>query len=405
MRTLWLTLVVVVLWAASALAQERPLLSIPQVIAKVKKGVICVEPIEVKQEVAMAYGSGGSGFVFEVDYDKGEAYAITNHHVAGQALVCRVTFWNDTSYRAERVASEPGIDVALIKIFGIPDERDLPDSQKTIIPCVLADSDQVTLGEWGIAMGSPGANQGENVDRSNPYEDFLLRQNATANVVTGRATPLEFMTGIWEQNRGSGSYDPQGLGWQYGTNFDYVFRMSTPINGGNSGGPLFNARGEVIGINFYGGGFALAQNSNWAIPINLAKDFAFQILQTGKFERPWLGLDIIMPPYIMRADDYVEFRERYRPDKMVIYGVRKDSPASRAVRKGGLGNQAGLAKDDVILEIDGQKFKSPEDVRKYVLSLDIGAKVTLVVERKGMRLDPIEIEVGPKRGYDAEFSV
>ena len=237
MRVLSVTLVVVVLWAASALAQERHLLSIPQVIAKVKKSVICVEPIEITQEVASGGVGGGSGFVFEVDYDKGEAYAITNHHVAGYALVCRVTFWNNAAYRAERVATEPGIDVALLKIYGIPDERDLPDSQKTIVPCVLGDSDQVTLGEWGVAMGSPGADQGDNVDRSNPYEVFLLKQNATANVVTGRSTPLEFMVGIWDQIRSQAPGFPQGLGWEYGTNFDYVFRMSTAINGGNSGGP------------------------------------------------------------------------------------------------------------------------------------------------------------------------
>ena len=161
----------------------------------------------------------------------------------------------------------------------------------------------------------------------------------------------------------------------------------------------------MIGINFYGGSGMVMQTSNWAIPINLAKDFVFQILETGKFEKPWLGLDVIMPPYIMTEQDYVEFRERYRPDEMVIYGVRKASPASRAMRKSGVGTQAGLAKGDVILEIDGQKFKSPEDVRKYVFSLDIGAKVTMVVERNGERLDPIEVEVGPKRGYDAEFSV
>jgi serine protease Do len=388
MRKLLLVVVIVLAWASMALAAERPMLSVAEVVQKVKKGVVRIEILNIGSETASGEWGGGSGFVFEVDYDKGEAYAITNHHVAGIAAVCQITFWNGASYHGELVAHEPGIDVALVRIVGIPDERDLPDSEKTIIPCVLGDSDQVQIGEAGIAMGNPGANEAINTSRGDPLTTLLLDQNVTSNVVTGRDTPLEFCVGIWRQNRGD-------LGWQYGTNIDYAFRMSTAINGGNSGGPLFNSRGEVIGINFYGGGFFLAQNSNHAIPINLAKDFVFQIMQTGKFEKPWLGMDIIMPPYIKSAEYYVEFKERYRSNKLVLYGVRKDSPASRG----------GIRKDDIILEIDGQKFKTPEDVRLYVFSLEIGQQVKIVVERKGKKQDPIILEVSPKRGYDAEFSV
>jgi serine protease Do len=388
MRKLVICCLIVLAWAGIAAAQERSRLSIPDVVQKVKKGVIRVEILQIGEPGASGGYGGGSGFVFEVDYDKGEAYAITNHHVSGHAAISQVTFWNDAAYRAELVATEPGIDVSLLRIVGIPDERDLPDSEKTIIPCVLGDSDQVQIGETGIAMGNPGSEVALNIKRGSPFDYFLLKQNVTSNVVTGRDTPLEFCVGIWQQNRGD-------LGWQYGTNINYAFRMSTAINGGNSGGPLFNDRGEVIGINFYGGGFALAQNSNHAIPINLAKDFVFQILQTGKFERPWLGLDIIMPPYIKTADDYVEFRQRFRPEDMVLFGVRKDSPAEKA----------GIKKGDVILEIDGQKFKSPEDVRLYVFNLEIGQTVTIILERKGKKLDPISVEVGPKRQYNSEFSV
>lgn len=388
MRKLLLVVAIVMVWASFALAAERPILSVPEVVQQVKKGVIRVEILDVGSAAPAGGWGGGSGFVFEVDYDKGEAYAITNHHVAGVAAVCQITFWNGASYRGELVAHEPGIDVALVRIVGIPDERNLPDKEKTIIPCVLGDSDQVQIGEAGIAMGNPGADEAIGTSRGDPLTTLLLDQNVTSNVVTGRDTPLEFCVGIWNQNRND-------LGYQYGTNMDYAFRMSTAINGGNSGGPLFNSRGEVIGINFYGGGFFLAQNSNHAIPINLAKDFVFQVLQTGKFEKPWLGLDIIMPPYIKSAEDYVEFKDRARSDKLVVYGVRKNSPAS----------QAGFKKGDIILEIDGQKFKTPEDVRLYIFSLEIGQQVKFIVERKGKKEDPIFAEISPKRGYDAEFSV
>jgi serine protease Do len=388
MRKLLLVVAFVMLWSTFALAQERPLLSVPQIVEKVKKGVIRVEPLDVGGVVASGSWGGGSGFVFEIDYDKGEAYAITNHHVAGTAYLCQITFWNDASYRGELVAAAPDIDVALLRIVGIPDERDLPDSEKTIIPCVLGDSDQVQIGETGVAMGNPGAGEAESIKRDDPLGTFLLDQNVTSNVVTGRDTGLEFEIGIWNQNRGD-------LGYQYGTNMDYAFRMSTAINGGNSGGPLFNARGEVIAINFYGGGFVLAQNSNHAVPINLAKDFAFQIMQTGKYVRPWLGLDIIMPTYIKDAEAYGEFKERYRTSDLMVFGVRKDSPAEHA----------GILKNDIILEIDGQKFKTPEDVRLYIFNLEIGAKASIVVRRNGKKEKPIEVEVGPKRSYNSEFSV
>jgi serine protease Do len=121
----------------------------------------------------------------------------------------------------------------------------------------------------------------------------------------------------------------------------------------------------------------------------------FQILQTGKFVKPWIGLDIIMPPFIKNAEDYVEFKERNRTADMLVYGVRKDSPAEHA----------GILKGDIILEIDGQRFKTPEDVRLYIFNLEIGVKVSIVVRRVGKKLKPIEVEVSPKRTYNSEFSV
>ncbi|MCH7472413.1 trypsin-like peptidase domain-containing protein [bacterium] len=373
----------------SGLALAQGGFTVTNVIKQVKKGVIRVQKIDIGGPVASGGYGGGSGFVFAIDYDKGEALAITNHHVSGNSVVCAVKFWDEAEYKAELVATEPGIDVSLIRIYGVPDERDLPDEEKTIVPCVLGDSDQVQIGEFGMAMGNPGAGEGFNIDRSQPYEDFLLHLTATTNVITGRDTPIEFELSIWRQARNS-------YGWQYGTNFDYAFRMSVPINGGNSGGPLFNSRGEVIGINFYGGSGALFQRSNHAIPINLAKDFVFQIMETGRFEKPWLGMDIIMPPWVRSPEEYIEFLELRSPGELTVLGIRPDSPAERA----------GLIEGDVILEVDGQVFETPEDVRLYIFELDIGSDVLLTIKRDGAKwTDPIPVEVVPKRRYNSEFSV
>jgi serine protease Do len=373
-----------------AYAQERQPLSVPQVVERAKKGTVRVQTIDIGEEVASGGYGGGSGFLFEIDYDKGEGYVITNYHVAQKAAVCQLTFWDGATYRGDLVAREPGIDVALIRVIGLPDERDLPDSQKTIIPMVLGDSDQVQIGESGIGIGSPGADQAVGNKRGDPYSTLMLDQTVTANVVTGRDTPMEFFLAMWETAKSD-------LHYEYGTNFDYVFRMSTAINHGNSGGPLINAYDEVIGINFASfEGWLPGQNLNYAIPINLAKDFVFQILDTGKFEKPWLGLDILIPQIVKTPTDYSSFREKYQSDKeIIILGVRKGSPAAAS----------GLLKDDVIITVDGIKFKSAIEIKKYVFGLDIGQKVEIVVKRKGSTLDPIEVEVAPKRHYDAEFSV
>jgi len=373
--------------SGSVLAQADPAESVRGVIEKVRKGVVRVQVVTIDSPVTANFYGGGSGFVFEVDYANGFAYAITNHHVSGNASMSAVQFWNDAQYRAELIATEPGIDVALLKVYGIPDERGLPEEERTIVPVVLGDSDRVQIGELAVAMGNPGARVGVNIDRSNPMDDFLLQQTATHAVVTGRATPLEFMVSIWRRNQGD-------LGFQYGTNFDYTFRISVPISGGNSGGPLFNSRGEVIGINFYGGANVVAQNSNWAIPINLAKDFVFQSLETGRFEKPWLGLDIIMPSFIRGPEEYIEFAERYRGDEIRVFGVRADSPADRA----------GFQKEDIILEIDGKVFQTPEDIRLDIFDREIGSPVYFVVLRDGDEIE-ISAEVGPKRSYNSEFSV
>lgn len=373
--------------AASAWAQPDQPLSTAQVVQKVKKGVVRVMNVSIDSPIAANWGGGGTGFVFEVDYANGVAYALTNHHVSGSSTVSQVQLWDSSTYRAELVATEPGIDVALLRIIGIPDESDLADSERTIIPVILGDSDVVQPGEYGLAFGNPGSMDAINVNRSDPWESFLMQQTVTTAVVAGRDTPLDFMVGIWRQNQSD-------LGFQYGTNLDYAFRISVPINPGNSGGPLFNQQGEVIGINFYGGQHVLMQNHNWAVPINLAKDFAFQVLQTGKFERPWLGLDIIMPAFVRTPGQYLEFAEKFRGKEIKVYGVRANSPAQRA----------GFAEGDLVLEVDGREFADPEDIRAYVFDLDIGTTVEFLVRRNG-REERLFCEVGPKRSYDAEFSV
>jgi S1-C subfamily serine protease len=382
-------------------ADERGGLDAKQVIQKVRKGVLRVQTADVNaldnNEAPNSVGvGGGSGFIFEIDYDNGTAYAITNYHVAGHAAYVSVTAWNGKVYNGSMVAAEPGIDITLIKLNGVPDERNLPDDQKNLVPIVLGDSDKVRVGEPALAMGSPGTPQGIETNRSDPYSSFMLDQTANLNVVTGRFSPLDWEIDMW----GGGE---NGLNYEYATNVDYAFRMSTPINHGNSGGPLINNRGEVIGINTWTlvgtGAFPndnLGQGHNLAVPINLAKDFAYQVINTGKFQKPWVGLDLIFPASVKSDEDYQEFRERFRGKQLEVYGVRRGSPAE----------QAGFKRGDIIVDINGQKFKEPEDVRLWIFTQDIGAPLACRVIRDGHMLsEPITVNVGAKRSYDSEFSV
>lgn len=390
-RLLFVAAGVVVLMAGNALAMQAP--PTAEVVKKVKKSVIRIQGIQLADPVASGGYGGGSGVVFQIDYDNGVAYALTNHHVSGDQPVSSVRFWNGAEYKAEMLSREPGIDVALLKIEGIPDERDLPEDKKTIIAATLGDSDAVQIGEHATAMGSPGAREGALTDRGDPYQDFMLQQTVTDGVVTGRDSVIEFEMDIWNQNR---SERNGGLGMQYGTNFPYAFRVTVPINPGNSGGPLFNDRGEVIGLNFYGGSHTLMQNSNHTVPINCAKDFAYQFLNTGKFEKPWLGLDVIMPPYVKSSGEYQEFLDRRKSMSIEVFGVRNDSPAMRA----------GFRKGDIVVSVDGRKMKDSLELRQYIFQQPIGTRVSFVIKRNGSKLkSPLVVEVQPKRIYDAEFSV
>jgi serine protease Do len=392
-RYLTLALVVAVMAVSQALAMDAP--PTAEVVKKVKKSVIRIQGIQIGDLVASGGYGGGSGVVFQIDYENGVAYALTNHHVSGDSPVSAVRFWDGSEYRAELVSREPGIDVALLKITGIPDERNLPDSQKTIVAATLGDSDAVQIGDHATAMGSPGAREGALTNRSDPMQDFMLQQTVTDGVVTGRDTVIGFEMDIWRQNR-NGHPEGVGLGQQYGTNFPYAFRVTVPINPGNSGGPLFNDRGEVIGLNFYGGSMSLMQNSNHTVPINPAKDFAYQILNTGKFEKPWLGLDVIMPSYIKSPEAYGEFLGKRKVKVLEVFGVRNDSSAQKA----------GFRKGDIILSVDGRKIDDPQEFRQFIFTQPIGARLTFEVKRGGSKLkNPLVAEVQPKRFYDAEFSI
>ena len=359
--------------------------SINSIIEKVRRGVVAIAPTDVTEVLVGTGGSIGSGFIVSK-----QGHFITNVHVLTGASFATVTLWDDTSYRGNLIAVDPGIDIAVGILEGCPPEK--------IFPVALGDSDLVTAGELALAMGQPGDQSQLNVDPNDPLGNFGLKQSATVRVVAGLDTTLEFPIDLYTYNRQSGYQ----FGSQYGTNFTYAIRMQTPIAGGNSGGPLFNSKGEVIGINFFGGSWAYGQAHNYAIPINLAKEFFYSVLKGTPDRpvimhqaRPWLGMDICMPSSIKTTEEYVEFIERYRPkDKIVIFGVRNNSPAALA----------GFRTGDEIIQVNGKTFKSPEDLRIFIMNGEIDQDYIFTI-RRGQVVSRISVKSDVKRNYDSEFSV
>ncbi|MCD6119070.1 serine protease [bacterium] len=360
--------------------------SVNNIIEKVKRGVVAIEPHDASFVLSTNTlgGSIGSGFIVDKD-----GWFITNVHVLSGSSFSEVTLWDDTTYRGELVAVDPGIDTAIGRLIGCPPEK--------IFPVAFGDSWSIVSGELAMAMGQPGDQSQINVDPSDPLGNFGLKQSATVAVVAGKVFTLEFPLSIYSR------YRTTPFGSQYGSNLTYVIRMQTAIAGGNSGGPLFNVRGEVIGINFFGGSFSAAQGHNYAVPIDLAKEFYYSVKKGFEGDipiirhraRPWIGLDICMPKSVSDPEKYIEFIERYRPkDKIVVYGVRKDSPAWFA----------GFLANDEIVQVDGKVYETPEDLRIYIMNKAIDEEIAFSVKR-GEIVSLIKVKTDVKRNYDSDFSV
>jgi S1-C subfamily serine protease len=392
--------------AAACLAMASPALAAPpkvlpqegqsevglfgrQLVEKVRKGAIYIWIFGDSGGALTAQGIG-SGFIFQALPDEDAAYALTNHHVAGDSAMLKVELWDNSTYKAQLVATEPGIDIALIKIFDIP--RDAYE------PNVMGDSDIVGPGDLALAIGAPGTGDSVLTDRSDPLKTFGLHQTTTMRVVTGRSTdPINYVSN-WAGWR-------LQLGRQVLTNLPWSFATQCAINGGNSGGPLYNFKGEVIGLNHagYPAGAGFTQNENYTIPINFAKKFAYDIINDGKHVIPWCGLDMLFPTNFLPmgsptgngiAQAVAEWEERhYDRKELKVYGVREGSPAE----------QAGFQLEDKILTFDGRTFDNVIDLRIYIFDLPLGKQVPVTVKRGSAKVE-LMLEIGNKRRYDSEFS-
>ncbi|MDY0218679.1 MAG: Do family serine endopeptidase [Candidatus Cloacimonas acidaminovorans] len=280
------------------------------------------------QEQTRPIVSLGSGFIYEYNPNTREAFILTNNHVVekGREGTITVTMADKVVYTATVVGLDPNTDVAVIKIVVKEGEK------VTVAP--LGDSDKLQIGEWAIAIGNPFS---EGLDRTVTLG--VISATSRANLNLGDNAPI----------------------------YQDFIQTDAAINSGNSGGPLLNIKGEVIGINA-----ALASTNGgnvgigFAIPINLAKRVVEDLVASGKVTRAYIG---ILAQEI--TQDIMESYGLKEVAGVLIAKVEKDSPAEKA----------GLQVEDIILEINGQKITSVPKFRIAIATAKAGQEVALKILR------------------------
>ncbi len=266
----------------------------------------------------------GSGFVIDAS-----GIVITNNHVIKNADEITVNFNDGTKLKAEIIGRDPKVDIAVLRV----------KPKKPLRAVKFGNSKKMRVGDWVMAIGNP----------------FGLGGTVTVGIVSAR-----------NRNINSGPYD------------DYL-QTDAAINKGNSGGPLFNMQGEVIGINTAiispsGGSIGIG----FSVPSNSASPVIAQLRKYGETRRGWLGVRIQSV-----TDEIAESLGLDKPKGALVAGVNPKGPAAKA----------GIEPGDVILKFDGQDVKRMRDLPKMVARTDIGKEVQVEVLRKG-KITVLRVNLG-----------
>src|SRR6202158_5354609 len=256
----------------------------------------------------------GSGFIVDTS-----GIVVTNNHVIADADEINVIMNDGTKIKAELVGVDKKTDLAVLKFKPV----------KPLVAVKFGDSDKLRLGEWVIAIGNP----------------FSLGGTVTAGIVSARNRDIN-----------SGPYD------------SYI-QTDAAINRGNSGGPLFNLDGEVIGVNTLiispsGGSIGIG----FAVPSKTVAGVVDQLRQFGELRRGWLGVRI------QTVTDEIGESLNIKPARgALIAGVEDKGPAK----------PAGIEPGDVVIKFDGKDIKEPKDLSRVVADTAVGKEVDVVIIRKG----------------------
>jgi len=275
-------------------------------------------------------GGTGSGFVFTPD-----GFILTNSHVVHGARSIRVTFADGTTHDADLVGDDPDTDIAVIRVAG----HQLPTA-------ALGSSRSLQVGQLAIAIGNP----------------YGFQHTVTAGVVSALGRSLRSMTGRL---------------------IDDVIQTDAALNPGNSGGPLVNSRGEVIGVNT--AIIPFAQGICFATAIDTAKWVVEQLLRFGRVRRGYIGLAGATMPLSRRAQRFHGLAAGA--------GVRVES-----LEEGGPAQRAGIEPGDVIIGYDGEDVAGVDELHRLLGEERIGKKTAVTLLRRTQKLElPIQAAEMPAR--------
>ena len=277
----------------------------------------------------------GSGFIISAD-----GLILTNHHVVDGADEIKVRLTDNREFTGKVLGSDAKTDIAVVKI----DAKDLPY-------LTMGNSDELKVGEWVAAIGSP----------------FGLDNTVTSGIVSAKSRKLP-----------SDQYGP-------------FIQTDVAVNPGNSGGPLFNMKGEVVGINSQifstSGGF---MGLSFAIPSNLAMQIKDQLVKNGKVTRGRIGVVIQSV-----TQDLAESFGMKTPKGAIVSQVEKDGPAAKA----------GLQEGDIITAVNGRAIDDSVDMPVIIGSMAPGsiAKLSIIRNNKDMTLD-VKVEEAPNESASSNAS-
>ena len=255
----------------------------------------------------------GSGFIIDE-----EGIVVTNNHVIQGAEDIVVSVNGSKEYKAQVIGKDPYMDLAVLKI----------ESDEKFKPVSFGDSDKARIGDWVIAIGNP----------------FGFGGTVTSGIISSRNRDI-------------------GL-----TRYDDFIQTDASINQGNSGGPLFNLEGEVIGINtaIIAPGQSGSIGIGFAIPSNPASNVINQLIEFGETKRGWLGVRIQEV-----TEEIADLENLEKPQGALVASVSEKSPADKA----------GIKAGDIILEFDGKKVDTMRTLPKLVAQTKVGKRVIVKIWR------------------------
>lgn len=295
-------------------------MTVSRVVQKVKPAVVNIRVRHSGRENRQGGESGGSGSGFIITPD---GFILTNSHVVHAAKKLEVTLADGRTFPAALAGDDPDTDLAVVRI-----------NAPNLVHVVLGDSQSVQVGQIAVAIGSP----------------YGFQQTVTAGVVSALGRSMRA---------------------QSGRLMDSIIQTDAALNPGNSGGPLVNSRGEVIGVNT--AVILPAQGICFAVASNTAEFVAAWLIKEGRIRRSWIGIAGQNVPIHPRVARYHRIPGS---EGVLIIGIESGSPAQ----------QAGLKEGDILVAFKGQPVTSIDEFQRCLVAAEIGVTSPLTVIRHTEKL-------------------